>query len=899
MLSSAIIASTMVFVDSYSMTVWNASNNVGPAAIVVLGSSIDSKIQDVRAIEGIDIAAGIRGSITYLASSALGLMWQFNTFGMGYNEEFMEAFPTVFTLIDGRFPENASEMAISVLTADVLYAEMGDQVNYSFTSTNPYNPSYQPTVVTGIFMHGELNNTNPYYYRRAHVILHSSLSPSMPFSFIYADVDRNKVVPHDPKGSLAYLNQIDEQIRRLDPGYIREGTAEYAVFNFLSNGIEDYLIYLADLRLSQVLRSGGVILLELAVIYLVINHIWSERDYEVSILIARGASRFRVGLLINLEIITMAVLSSFPGFVVGVVVSRFAIASDGFFRINVQRVLSEPLLVSFDGLFYSVIAGVALPLIVLAMHQMRGVVRIDVKERTGKLARVTKALSFMKGDALLLVLSIAFLVALNIGGTAATQNPVLHTILSFLPFTLFFGMTSLALKGLRRGANLFSRGFGVIVGRIPAAVGIRRISKATVSSGPLILVLVLAMSLGWNYAINDATLPYTRMNQSRFAIGGDLAFHLDKHESEDWESFFGNLTQGIPASTGSLLSMLSLSLSTGSEGSYEFVALDPAEYAKVGYDSVGNRLNESSLGIMMEQLSITQSGAIITQNIADQYGLSTGGLLRAFWRNATELEALEFSIIGVVEALPDTLFFSNGYNPYPGIEWTYSVGTGKVWVNREMIENVFSNEPNVKNVFCMRVEDQSNATLIAEEYLTNGWMDVLEEDEWVSASREVEIYTSQDIYILDRSTDTLLTILSVGAIFAAFTVYAIEGVKSRRREIALLRSLGAERNLVIKTQASEMLVLLLLSIMLLGIFTPVLAVNSLLAAVRTYGGVIYVYPSPVTILAPWFLMAIILSFFIFCVAIFIGVISVFSARVNLSESLNSTWTTASPYTEGT
>jgi hypothetical protein len=85
MLSSAIIASTMVFVDSYSMTVWNASNNVGPAAIVVLGSSIDSKIQDVRAIEGIDIAAGIRGSITYLASSELGLMWQFNTFGMGYN----------------------------------------------------------------------------------------------------------------------------------------------------------------------------------------------------------------------------------------------------------------------------------------------------------------------------------------------------------------------------------------------------------------------------------------------------------------------------------------------------------------------------------------------------------------------------------------------------------------------------------------------------------------------------------------------------------------------------------------------------------------------------------------------------------------------------------------------
>ncbi len=102
---------------------------------------------------------------------------------------------------------------------------------------------------------------------------------------------------------------------------------------------------------------------------------------------------------------------------------------------------------------------------------------------------------------------------------------------------------------------------------------------------------------------------------------------------------------------------------------------------------------------------------------------------------------------------------------------------------------------------------------------------------------------------------------------------------------------------MIKTQASEMLVLVLISIILLGLFTPVLAVNSLLASVRTYGGVTYVYPSPVTILAPWLLMAIILSFFILCVVIFIGVIAIFSSRVNLSESLNSSWTISSPYVE--
>ncbi len=898
MLTSAIIASTMVLVDSYSMEVWTSSNDIGPLSLVAAGSGIDSEIDDFREIVGIRRAAGIRGTFTYLASTTSGSWREANTFGMGYNEEFIEAFPTIITIIDGRFPVNNSEIAISTLITDLLDVEIGDQVSYSFTPLDPYDPSYRPTTVTGIFEHGESDHPNPYFYTCGHVIFHSTLNRFLTFSYIYADVDRSKVVPYDPAGSLGFLQEIDDEIIRLDPLYARGGESEYYVINFLSDGIDDYMEYLSDLRISQILRSGGAILLELAVIYLVINHIWSERDYEINMLIARGASRSRVSLSVYIEIITMAALSIIPGFVVGVVASRFAIASNGFFMINFQRVFTEPLLISFGGLVFSVIAGVTLPLIVLALHQMKGVFRITAKERTGRLARITRALSFMKGDAVLLALSVVLLVSLNLEGTVVTRNPLLYYILSFLPFTLFFGLTSLALKGLRRGSNLFSRMFGAVVGKIPAAIGIRRISKATVSSGPLIMVLVLAMSLGWNYAINDATLPYTRMNQTRFAIGGDLAFHLDSDESVLWDSFIGNLSENIPSSTGSLLSMLSLSLSTGAEGSYEFVALEPTEYLQVGYDSVGNRLNESSLGTLIEQLALTDSGAIITQDIAEQYGLSTGGLLRAFWRNETELETLEFSIIGVVGALPDLLTFSSGYNPYPGFEWTYAVGAEKIWVNREDVENILSRVSDVKNVFCMRVDDQSNATLIAEKHLNNGWTEVLEEDEWASAFREVEIYTSQEIYGLDRSTDTLLTILSVGTIFGAFTVYAIEGVKSRKREIALLRSFGAERNLVIKTEASEMLVLLLISVILLGLFTPFLTVNSLLAAVRNYGGVIYIYPSSVTILAPWSLMAIILSFFIFCVVIFIGVIAALSSRVNLIDSLNSTWTEARPYMEG-
>ena len=899
MLSSAIVGSIMVYVDSYSMENWKSSNDVGPASLVARGSGIDYEINNFREIAGITKAASLRGRTSYLVSNTYGLTWLANTFGIESNEEFLEAFPTVFVLTEGHFPTNDSEVAISTLIAYRLYVGLGDQVNYSFSNMAPIVGSPQVAIVSGIFKHGESGYTNSLFYTRANAIFHTLEHDSSDSSYIYADVDRSRIVAYDPMGSLRFLNRIDEDIKRLDITYARgSDTSQYSVVNLLSDSIESYMTHLADLRTSQVFRAGGIVLLELAVIYLAINHIWNEREFETSMLIARGASRTRVNILVNTEITATAILSILPGFATGIVFSRFALASDGFFRIDFQKLLTEPLLITYDSLIFSIVAGIALPLLVLVMYHLKGLLRIPTIDVRGRVAKLTKALGFIKWDMVILSLSAAFLVAFNMEGTVITQNPFLFSLLDVLPYTLFFAMTSLALKGLKRGSIKLSNVCGIVVGEIPASVGIRRISRATASSGPLILVLVLAMSLGWNCAINDATLPYTRLNQSRFAIGGDLAFHLDTDKSAQWYSFIGNLTNSIPSSSGTLIDILSLSLSTGTEGLFDFIAINPEEYSRVGYDSVGNKLNESKLSPLIDQLSITEFGAIITQDIAEQYDLSNGGILRAFWRNATELEALEFSIIGVVGALPDTLTFESEYDSYYENPWTYKVGLGKVWVNIDDVDTILSEVQDIDTVFCMRVGNQSSATQTAEEFLNSGWMDVLKNQEWASAFREVEVYTGQDIYSLDRSTDTLMTVVSIGVIFGAFVVYAVEGIKSRKREIALLRSLGAEKNLIIKVQTSEMLVLLLVSVILLGLFTPILSVNSLLSAVRTYGGVSYIYPSPITILTPWLSMGIILSFFILCTIVFISLIALLSSRVDLNEALNSTWTESGPYTEG-
>lgn len=893
MLTTTIIMGTLVFVDSFSLIKWEDDLDVGPAAMIVTGRGIESNIPNIRGIDGVTKVASIKGEFFNVESYFKLLNWNTGLEGVEYNSEFVEEFPTILSLVEGRFPENNGEVAVSLKGADLLKTFVGDEVNYS----TDFTESKTPAVVVGIFEHAENNRDPNWMYIKGDIVVDSSMFTDYWFSMVYVDIDRSKLSAYNPDESLLYLQTIAENIRQLDYNYRYTGESRYTVFNPIAIGIENYDEYLTNLRYTQVFRAGGLILLGLSGMYLAVRHIVKEREFENNMLIARGASKRRVKILTSVEVISTALIILPFGLITGVLVSRIGMSATGFFLFDFPLIMSKPLLISIDAIIYSIIIGAGAPVLFFLSLQTKKATEEITTIKTSRLARITKTFSFISGDVVVLLFSILLLVTLNIGGTSVAANALFSALISLLPFVIFFSLTSVVLKGLRRVTPHLSRLFSVLFGKIPSAVGIRRLGKETSSSIVLIVVLVLAMSLSWNYAINDATLPYTRLNQTRFAIGGDISFHLDSSKSETWEEFMDNVTTLDTSAHGSLLSVVPLSLSSGAEGIYDFVSINPEEYSKVGYDSVGNPLNESVLSQYLTQLQVTQSGAVITQDIALSYGLSVGGILRAFWQNRTSLETLEFNIVGVVDAIPDTLTFSSGYNPYPGFEWTYSVGASKIWVNTEYIQSLFTSVPDIDYVYCVRVGETTNSSQLVDQLLGSGGYSVIKNDEWVAASLEVDRYMAQESYKLDRSADSLFTILSVVTIFGTFTVYSTEGLNERRREIALLRSLGADQSIIIRTQIVELIVLYIMSIILLLVFTPVLAINTLLSAVRVYGGVSYIYPSPVTMMFPWPLMLDILAFFMICVLVFIIVVAILGAKISLSETLNYTWTEAGPYVE--
>ncbi|UCH04962.1 MAG: hypothetical protein JSW05_02050, partial [Candidatus Thorarchaeota archaeon] len=556
------------------------------------------------------------------------------------------------------------------------------------------------------------------------------------------------------------------------------------------------------------------------------------------------------------------------------------------------------------------VTGVLLPVVTLIAYRLVYSTKKTVETSGGRLSKLSRGLTIIRWDALIVILASLLMIAMYSGGSEIQSNPILGFLASITPLPLFLGVASLVIKGVRRGASLISGGLVRLVGEVPAFVGVRRIGKEASSAGPAIMVLVLAISLAWNSAVVDSTLPVTNVNQARFAMGADVTFELNPASIDLWDEFLENVTQHESTASSSQVDVATLFLADEYSSTAFFVSVDPTEYAEIGYDHLGLRLNESDLNEYLTDLENDPSGVIITSDIAEIYGFEEGDLIRAFeeWDSP---QVYEFTIIGIVPAIPELLerqsqgrggggpiFYEDMIVPPPGPYpwyWQWGFGERRAWVHRDVARVLFSNTTQVDHFCVVSTAPGANGTAFAEELLGTGGDAVIAEGRWGSVDFEVFHYLSQVAYHIDRSLDTMLTAVTVGVIVGAFTIYAVEGVRARRREIALLRSMGATNSLIVKAQGAELLVLLSLSVVLLGVYAPLFLANSLLTAVGAYGSWSFFFPIVIFPVFPWSMMFTVLTFFVVSVSLFIAAIAAFSSRVNLSAALNAAWAEAGPY----
>ncbi len=899
-----LLASTMaigitVYVDSYSVHEWEKNIDVGDIAITVFdySANLEPYVDDIREIAGVTKAAALRSGHGYLEKIENNTIY-LDLWGdiLAPETEFYETFPNYINLEQGRMPENTSEIAIIYSPYTYNEIELGDVVEMQLDDT-------QDMTVVGFYTH-EGKADSPYYWSfdSIGIVVQSVVSDDYASTGILVDIDRSGLSAFNPTGTLQYLNGIDESIRLLDPAYTPSipWSGRFYVQNRLSSGVNAYISWVQMLRIIEMFRASSVLFLLVLVNFLAIRHNVNERRYEENMLISRGAAKGDLEKATTREIFILAILSCFIGIPLGLLLSRVAIAATGFFIFNPALFFSEPILISLDSLLISGIVAIAIPMVTLGGYRAVYSTKKSVDEDRGRLAKLSKGLGLIRWDVMIVVISGLFLLALTTGSTVTASNPLLSLILPIIPIPLFLGMSSISMKALRWGANRLSKVMRRVVGDVPASIGIRRLGKGASSAGAAAMILVLAICLSWNSAIIDVSMPFTAQNQSRLSVGSDLTFALDEYQYGSWDDFITNVTNHELVDASTIVSEANLYLSAGYGGATDFLAVNPREYMNIGYDYLGNPLNASDLSLLLDNLETSPDGAIVTSDIAQSYNFEVGDILRA---STLEDDAvpLIFRIIGITDALPEVpdrygswygitapIFFGFGYQPR-------AVGTNRILVNREFLGSQLTLLNNSYNYLCVRTSPYANASVIVEDVFDGEGNIAVYENLWESVSQYVHDYVSDTQYLMERSLDTMLTVLTVGTIVGGFAIYAVEGVRARRREIALLRSVGASKRMIIMVQGAEMLVLMLVSMILLLIYAPLFLSTSINLAGGSTTGWSDVYLVSVFPVIPWITIFVVLGFFVVSVALFIFVIAALSSRINLASTLNAAWAEASPY----
>ncbi|NWF95724.1 MAG: ABC transporter permease [Candidatus Thorarchaeota archaeon] len=914
MLATIVTTGVSVYIDSRSIHMWDESvGSVGPVAMTVTSyeyGNLWTILDDIKAIEGVTRAALLErhedvllvaidggpknGSTQYTMASTRASVLETNT-----------TFPGMVQLFEGRLPSSSEEIAINEWTAEWIGAGVGSVVSFQvYLSEGKIEKN---VTIVGLYQEEFSVETNIYSYATGYVggaIVNMTMTAIPRQDVILLDVDRSRLSPEDSDGSAMYLQQIQERICHLDFYYHppQETYSRYHVNNQILMAVYTYTSSLLLARITQIFRGAGVALLIVLVVFLALRYNYNERKYEMEILSARGASKSDLDHSMIREMIVLSSLAVVIGIGVGVLLSRVGTTAIGYFVFDPARLWTEPFLMTRESLILSVVTGAALPFVPYVGYQWYYSTVKKLESKTGKLVKLTRILSMIKWDALLVMLSVLALSLVYTADPEIRYNPLVSftffMLRSFTPFALFLGVGSLFIKGLKGGTDYVARALSPLFGRLASSVGIRRLGRTASSAAPTALVLVLAISMAWSSAVVATSLPATKLAQARFAFGGDISYRLSSVNSHLWMEFAENVSSHLQVQSVSFVSVATGLMSQSDYHTTYIVGLEPG-YVDVGYDWDGRMLNESQLKQNLVVLQNTPHGAIVSADIAETYQLEVGSTLRvsSYYGSNT---VYVFIVTGVVTALTDFQLDDTGTDPN---WWWSSVGVGRrtLWVNRAYLSGLANLTSECMNFLAVRTKPGTNSTSIAEDIVTSSGSEALVTGisptvrrlpyHTRAAQDEVDYYTNRAAFQMDRAADTVFAVGSVAVMLAAFMLYAAEDVRGRKREIALTRALGAHSREVGRVQAAEMTVIVLSALMLLGLLGPLFILNAVLGSHTSY----YVFPTPALIVVPFDVILSILALFVATALIFVLGVSVLSSRIHLATSLNDAWTEAAPF----
>jgi len=368
-LASAVAMGTTVYVDSFSIHEWESYMDIGPVAMSLEGEGIQQKVDDIKDIEGIQKAATI--TLGEGSFGSAGMIYGSNLKISYIDDTYLNEFPAVYSIQSGRYPNSADEIAIAAERVTDLNASVGKTINYSYYRTDVEEPHWINMTVVGLFENhpSQLPGRYGSYFAIA-IVMPEVLDPKGYDNHyiresVHVEINRDPITPFDVSSSIAFVRRIEKAVRGLDPQYERQGYSQYRVNDIIGRAIIDYSDWRTSARMTQLMRSAGSILLVILLMLLAIRYNVNEREYETSMLQARGASKQDTDRIIIREILILSASGTILGLGLGVLLSRVALSAVGYFQFVPDLFFSEPFLITLESLVLTAVVGIVLPMLTL------------------------------------------------------------------------------------------------------------------------------------------------------------------------------------------------------------------------------------------------------------------------------------------------------------------------------------------------------------------------------------------------------------------------------------------------------------------------------------------------------------------------------------------------------
>jgi len=810
------VSTVSIYVDSTTLSSWYEYTDIGSVAMMAQGDELFRVADQIQDIDHVTNASITQTAKAYLRMDKNSYFVGdpndpfdpiFLMVGQAYSLEasFEEKFPNEFRIVEGRYPKNSSEIAIPISDAMRWTINIGRMMNYS----HRLNDEKRTVFCVGFFVVAN-NSIRATTTDAVAIVTSEVLNPDDTETRVYIDIDRTLISAFNPRWSLDSLASIETDIQRLNPS-----ASQYTgilINNYLETGILSYLENISALKNHQISRAQSVILIAAMLTFLNVKLNMTLREKEINKLYARGASKKRCFVTLMTELLVLSIAGSIIGFFIAVNLNQIYVTSFSSLLMTQNANYDSKILVTFDSMFLVSLLALFLPFFGYITNRSIQTSR-HPKSEVSRNAKITRTIRMIRWDvAIVLVLIILLFGPFSTYETLTTNSLILF-IFIFSPFAIFLAIASLLSKGIGILTRINAKITKPFVGKLNSNLGMKSIQSSIRFSVPVILLVTLFLSGILTNIVSAESLLATRENNARFVIGGDITFSLNNDEILNWTDFFEVVQEQPAISAMSLLSVGQLSLSEGKAGLVEFVAINPEEYSHIGYTYTGNRIDASTQMNLIQELEENPEGAIITSDIAMEYGLVLGDTLRAI-SFGIDSDTVEFNIVGITTTLskPHITRLPTSTN----IE-----GYRRIWLNRGYISSLTDLNETSENYLCIKTESDADGVELANSILSDFTeIDILAEG-WSAVTLEIDTYINQRDFIMDRELDTILSVLMVFCLVSVFLMYQISLESQVDRREAIVKIFGGSDNQVSKMLISETLSIIFISIIVLIVLEPV------------------------------------------------------------------------------